>query len=106
VHAVKKASFPVQAVRVTQPYLERIVGVPVAEPVVRAICGVDDTNPAHDALDALTAFTASSLLVRSFEQMQALGMFVGDGLQRVAELLGAHIQELAGGAHMHGAGRV
>jgi glycosyltransferase involved in cell wall biosynthesis len=106
VHVVKKASFPAQTVRVTQPYLERIVGVPVAQPVVRAICGVDDADPDHDAFDALTAFTASSLLVRCFEQMQGLGMFVGDGLQRVVELMGAHLQELAGGAHVHGAGRV
>jgi glycosyltransferase involved in cell wall biosynthesis len=106
VHAVKRAAFPSNAARVAQRYIERIVGVPVAQPVVHALCRVGAGGRSYDAFDALTAVAAASLLVQSFERMQALGMFVGDGLQRVVELMGSHVQELAGGAHVDGAGRV
>jgi glycosyltransferase involved in cell wall biosynthesis len=104
--SVKLARWRPHVIRVSQRYIERIVGVPVAESVVLALGGVGFGSRPDDAFAALTAFAAASLLVHSIEKMQTFGMFVGDGLQRVVELMESHVQELAGGAHVNGAGRV
>ena len=57
-----------------------------------------------DAPAVLAALGAASLLVHSFDRMQVLGMFLGDGLKRVSALMLSDAQELAAGAHAHIAG--
>jgi len=106
VHAVKIAAWQPHITSVSQRYLERIVGVTVAEPAVRALRGIETGVEPDDAFAALEAFAAATLLVHAFDRMGALGMFAGDGLQRVSELLLSDVQELAVGGHIRIGGRV
>jgi glycosyltransferase involved in cell wall biosynthesis len=106
VHAVKIVEWQPHITRVSRRYLEQIMGVPVAESVVLALRGIHANGEPGDALAALEALGAASLLVRSFARMQVLGMLRGDGLQQVSGLMLSEVQELAMGAHRHAAGRV
>jgi glycosyltransferase involved in cell wall biosynthesis len=106
VHAVKLAAMRPHIVRVAQRYLERIVGVPVAESVVPALRGIGLEHRPDDAFAALTALGAASVLAHCFDRMTELGMFLGDGLQHVFEFMESDVQELAGGVHVRGAGLI
>jgi glycosyltransferase involved in cell wall biosynthesis len=106
VHFVKSVQWQPHITRVSRRYLERIVGVPVAESVVRALRGIHTDRESDDAFAVLAALGAASLLVQSFARMQILGMLGGDGLQRVSELMLSEVQELATVAHKHVAGGV
>lgn len=104
VHAQKLARWQPHITRVSHRYLERIVGLPVAESVVLALHDGGVGGPPADALATLEVFAAASLLVRSFDRMQELGVLVGDGLQQVSDFVQSGVLELAARAHAHIAG--
>lgn len=106
VHAVKLAAWQPHITRVSQRYLERIVGVPVAEAVVLALRGIASERLADDVDAALTNFAAASLLVHAFDRMRSVGVLSGDGLGLVSGVVESHVQELAARAHGLVAGRV
>jgi glycosyltransferase involved in cell wall biosynthesis len=106
VHTVKITAWQPHITRVSQRYLEQIVGVPVAESVVLALRGMEFGGEPDDVFAALAAFGAATTLVHAFDRMEILGMFAGDGLQQVSKLMLSDVQELAARAHVHIAGRV
>ncbi|HUS21607.1 MAG TPA: glycosyltransferase [Aeromicrobium sp.] len=106
VHAVKLAGWQPHITRVGQRYLERIVGVPVAEAVVLALRGIASERAPDDIDAALTNFAAASLLVHAYDRMRSVGVLSGDGLESVSGLVESHVQELAARAHVLVAGRV
>jgi glycosyltransferase involved in cell wall biosynthesis len=105
VHAVKLAAWQPHITRVSQRYLEQIVGAPIAESVVLAIRGIQTDHEPDEAFAALTALGAASLLVHSLARMGILGMLSGDGLQPVKESMLSDVQDLAAGAHARAVGR-
>jgi hypothetical protein len=72
--------------------------------VMLALHGVETNGEADEAFAALAALGAASLLVRSFDRMQSLGMFLGDGLEAVSALMLSDVQERAARVHVHIAG--
>lgn len=105
VHVQKLARWQAHITRVSQRYLERIVGTPVAESVVLTLRSVGTKPPPDDAIETLEVFAAASLLVHSFDRMQELGVTSGDGLQQVSQLVQSGVLELTARAHTHIAGR-
>jgi len=98
-HAVKLAGWQPHITRVSQRYLERIIGAPVAESAVLALRGIVTDQYSNPVFTGLTRFNSASLLVRAFAQMQHLGVLCGDGLSTVFGLMQSHVEALAATAH-------
>lgn len=98
-HAVKLADWQPHITRVSQRYLERIIGAPVAESAVLALRGIVTEQDSNPVFAGLTRFNSASLLVRAFAQMQHRGVLCGDGLGTVSSLMQSHVEALAATAH-------